>query len=106
MMAVSQRSRAQLRSLGTGPLQPMLARWVGLFTRGPHSVIADQQCRGQRAGEREPYTDHHHRSEPGDEGLLYGALDLRGRPCVYTLRCLRSPEVGLRSLQLAANLTR
>src|SRR5215212_6906608 len=54
----------------------------------PSSVnppITNQKRRNQRAGEREPTTDQHHGAEPGDEGLIYGVLDLRRRPCVHAL---------------------
>jgi hypothetical protein len=83
----------------------MLVRRVGLSTRNQRPPIVDQERRGQRAGEREPNTDQHHGSEPRDEGLIYGVLDVRRRPRVHTLRCLGRPEVGLRRLQLAADLT-
>jgi hypothetical protein len=106
MMTVSQRPRAQPRCLGTGPLQPILVGRVGLSTRDLYPSIIDQERRSQGAGEREPNTDYHHGSEPGDEGLVYGTLDLRRRPRVHVLWWLGCPEIGLRRLHLAADLAR
>ena len=69
--------------------------------RGPDPLITNQKRRDQSAGEREPGRGEHHGAEPGDEGLVYGALDLHRHPGVHALWCLRRPEVGLRRLQLA-----
>ena len=57
MMALGQRRWAKglwakLRSSGSGPLQPTLARRMELCTRDLHPPIIDQECRGQPAGER------------------------------------------------------
>src|ERR671921_1646279 len=72
--------------------------------RGSEPPITDQERRDQSAGERESGRDEHHGAEPGDEGLVYGTLDVRLRPCVHTLRGLRRPEMGLLRLHFAANL--
>src|ERR687893_288499 len=93
-----------LGNLGTGSLQTMLARRVGLSTTNLLPPIFDQEHRGQGAYECEPNTDHHHGSDPGDKRLVYGTIDMRRRPRVHPLWCLRRPEIRLRRLHLAANL--
>jgi hypothetical protein len=62
-------------------------------TRRPDPPITDEKRRDQSAGEREPGRDQHHCAERGDEGLVYGALDMRLRTCLNTLRDLRRPEI-------------
>jgi hypothetical protein len=73
-------------------------------TREFYRPITDEKRRDQGAGEREPGRDQHHCAEPGDEGLVYGALDVRLRPCLHTLRGLCRSEMGLCRLHLSANI--
>src|SRR5919107_4132002 len=75
-----------------------------ISTRRPDPPITDDERRDQSAGERESGRDQHNGAEPGDEGLVYGALDVPRRPCIHVLRCFRGPEMDLLPLHFAANL--
>src|SRR5215210_149508 len=70
----------------------------------PDLPISDDKRSDQSAGERESGRDQHHYAEPGDEGLVYGALYVPRRRGFYALRGLRRPEMSLLRLHLAANL--
>src|SRR5215207_2920094 len=75
-----------------------------ILARSPDPPVSDDKRRDQSAGERESGRDQHYYAEPGDEGLVYGALDVPRRRGLYALRGLRRPEMGLLRLHLAANL--